>query len=678
MGPADDEHQGRWATEALRLLEILALTGAAVVEPVLGSFGRSPETFTGAGASRTEVIVFGLLVAVVPAVLLWAAGLAVGAAGPRARRAVHSLTLGVLAATVVVRVIHRFATPAPLLVTAAAVVGLAATVLLYDRVAATRIFLRYLSVLPVVLLAVFVAASPVSKLVFPPAASGATARGGDPVPIVMIVADELPTETLLDDANRIDPTLFPNLASFAGGSTWYRNNTAVASFTQGAVPALVSGLYPSGDLPQPVQYSHNLFSWLNDSHRLNVWESITSLCTASGCDPHRESGALSVLTAEAWRNWKGHSLPWDRPRAAVMAEDPLGQAVGQRDDRVERFIRSLARPSGRPRLDYMHVLLPHIPWTRLPDGRRYPAPKGGGLGQFVAYWTTDYAAALGRQRHVLQARYFDRLLGRVLDRLRTLGTYDDSLVVVTADHGMAFDAGEPWRGVTPADYSSLPWAPLLVKLPGQTEGRMDERNVEQIDLLPTLAAALGTRLPWEVDGRSFLDGGARPPGAKKIFPWYQDKLPKDADGFMPLDGVAGYRAMLDAPPAVAARSGRDREFRLPPYGDLVGRRVSGMRTGPALDSGFRLEGPDDYRYDGGSTVPAYVWGRFTTPTEEGRYAVAVNGVIAGWGEMRPQLKDDFAVITPPRLFRRGPNRITLYRLDGDPGEVTLRPVPVRG
>jgi len=676
VNPDADEHRRPWASEAFRFLEILALAGVAVVEPTLGPFGRSPETFTGAGASRLDVVAFGLVVAFGPALVLWAVGLAAGIAGPRPRRAAHAVTIGLLAAAVAARVVRHIGTPGPVVVTAATAAALPAATLLYWRVGLVRLFLRYLSVLPVVLLALFMAASPVASLVFPPAASTATARPARPVSIVMVVADELPTETLLDGSNRIDPELFPNLASLARQSTWYRNHTAVASFTQAAVPALVSGRYATGTTARRVQYRENLFSWLGSGHELNVWEAITALCRAPGCDHHGQSGALPVLASEAWRNWKGYSVPWERERVTAVEDDPLGRAVGQRDSRFDAFVRSMGRPSARPRLDFVHVLLPHAPWSHLPDGRRYTTPEGFELGKFADRWTTAYGAELGRQRHVLQAQYLDRRLGQVFARLRELGTFDDSLIVVTADHGVAFHTGAPWRGVTRDDYSSLPWAPLLVKLPGQTEGRIDEGNVEQIDVLPTLADALGTRLPWKVDGRSFLHGSRRAPGAKKIFPWDQDELPRDSSGSVPIDGVAGYRAMLDAPPAVPG-SGRDRVYRLPPYGDLVGAWVSTLPVGTALDTGFRLDDPQR-RYDGGSAaVPSYVSGRFSTPTPQGRYAVAVNGVVAGWGEMDPRLHDAFAVIAPPRLFRRGPNRIDVYRVDGEPGAVTLRPVPVR-
>jgi len=671
---SDGSEAGGARTEVRRFLEILALTGAAVVEPVLSNFGEAPDTFIGAEASRGQIVLFGLVVALGPAVVAWAAGWLAGRiGGSRVRRATHLVTVGGLSALVVIRVVKRVGPPPAWLVTVAAVAGAVAAGWLYRRVAAARAFLGYAAVLPVLLFVMFIGFSPVSKLVFPPAASTpAPTHGGSRTPILMIVADELPTETLLDRSNHVDRDLFPNLARLAGEATWYRNHTAVASFTQAAVPAIVSGRYPTAPMPVPTQFSENLFTWLEPSYTINGWESITRLCTAPGCNHFDGSGALSTLVGEAWEQWSHNVQPWTPPATAPIEDDPLGRAISRRATRLDGFTASLDRPMAPPRLDFLHVLLPHIPWEYLPDGRRYPEPEFFGL--FVNGWVSPYSAELGRQRHVLQAQYFDRRLGEIIGKLRRSGRYDETLVIVTADHGMRFRSDEPWRGVSADDYSSLPWAPLFVKYPGQTEGRLDESNVEQIDILPTIAEAIGTRLPWKVDGRSVRHGSTRAPEAKWIFPWGQDRMPTGPDGRIRLDAVTGYRAMLDAPPAVEAQ-GPDRVFRLPPYGGLVGRRVSSLPVGEPVHVRFRTDDGGRLHYDGGREIPVYIKGRFDREVRSGRFAVAVDGVVGGWFEMTPVLKSTFAVLVPPRLVPRGESEVSVYRIDGSPDRPTLRPVP---
>ena len=55
---------------------------------------------------------------------------------------------------------------------------------------------------------------------------------------------------------------------------------------------------------------------------------------------------------------------------------------------------------------------------------------------------------------------------------------DRCLLIVTADHGVSFRAGHSRRLPDAANLSDIASVPLFIKLPGQTEGRVDDRNVE--------------------------------------------------------------------------------------------------------------------------------------------------------------------------------------------------------
>lgn len=96
-------------------------------------------------------------------------------------------------------------------------------------------------------------------------------------------------------------------------------------------------------------------------------------------------------------------------------------------------------------------------------------------------------------RYDADVRTVDEELGRLFERLRELGRWDDTLVAVTADHGQALgDAA--WIGhdrLMPATY----YVPLIVRLPaaaGVAPGRID-RTVSLADLFPTLLARLDAR-----------------------------------------------------------------------------------------------------------------------------------------------------------------------------------------
>ena len=57
-----------------------------------------------------------------------------------------------------------------------------------------------------------------------------------------------------------------------------------------------------------------------------------------------------------------------------------------------------------------------------------------------------WAVVQAQQRYLLQAAMVNRILGRLIDRLRQAGLYERSLIIVTADHGMSFVPGEPRAG----------------------------------------------------------------------------------------------------------------------------------------------------------------------------------------------------------------------------------------
>ena len=62
-------------------------------------------------------------------------------------------------------------------------------------------------------------------------------------PVVLIVLDELPTSSLLNEEGKIDAEMFPNFAELAEGSVWFRNATTVVTVTELAIPAILTGRY---------------------------------------------------------------------------------------------------------------------------------------------------------------------------------------------------------------------------------------------------------------------------------------------------------------------------------------------------------------------------------------------------------------------------------------------------
>src|SRR5918992_942842 len=116
-----------------------------------------------------------------------------------------------------------------------------------------------------------------------------------------------------------------------------------------------------------------------------------------------------------------------------------------RPERFNRWVRKIR--DGRPTFWMKHLLLPHMPYMYLPSGARTrPGPRDPLPGMTtVPGFHDEYLTRHNEQRYLLQLGYTDRLLGRLLRRLEREDIYDETLVVVVADHGYLWRSGVQTR-----------------------------------------------------------------------------------------------------------------------------------------------------------------------------------------------------------------------------------------
>ena len=149
------------------------------------------------------------------------------------------------------------------------------------------------------------------------------------------------------------------------------------------------------------------------------------------------------------------------------------------------------------------MLYPHFPWNTLPTGQTYSTPVPYPATVTTGWGSDEWLVDQVYQQHLLQVQFVDTILGRVLDQLDRAGVYDDTLVVVVADHGIAIKPDVVHRRVIlPDTVGEVAAVPLFIKEPHQTSGGIDDYRAETIDVLPTIADVLGIDLPWATDGVS--------------------------------------------------------------------------------------------------------------------------------------------------------------------------------
>ncbi len=106
-------------------------------------------------------------------------------------------------------------------------------------------------------------------------------------------------------------------------------------------------------------------------------------------------------------------------------------------------------------------------------------------------------------------RYLDGQLERLFDELTAMRLLDDALVVVTADHGENLYAHHHYRRHQKYLYQSIVHVPLIVKLPGQREGRVVEHQVSTVDVSPTILEAVGVPPPDDIQGQGLVSAHGR-------------------------------------------------------------------------------------------------------------------------------------------------------------------------
>ena len=244
--------------------------------------------------------------------------------------------------------------------------------------------------------------------------------------------------------------------------------------------------------------------------------------------PHPEAGYQAFLQKKYGSPAKFPIVPGTCP----WPDDPLGHDVGvfRREpqdfetewiaDRALDYLRSRqAKP--QPWFLYTSFLRPHSPsvlpkkYFDMYDPDKVPIFKLPANAHQMRVEAREaqkrHIIDDERMERVITAKYFgavtnvDDNIGRLLRELEQLGMMDNTIILFSADHGNML--GEHARWFKGLEYDGSARIPLLWRGPkgaAENTGRVEEKIVENIDLMPTVLEAAGIAIPERVQGRSFL------------------------------------------------------------------------------------------------------------------------------------------------------------------------------
>lgn len=135
------------------------------------------------------------------------------------------------------------------------------------------------------------------------------------------------------------------------------------------------------------------------------------------------------------------------------------------------------------------------------------------LGMYDSDFNENFPRALGKAetmeelKEVMDGydcgiRYADNLVGQIFDRLREQGVYDDTAIIITADHGENMGELGIYSEHATADHPTC-HIPFIMKWPGGRKGVQDTGLHYNLDLVPTMADLLHVEKKENWDGESY-------------------------------------------------------------------------------------------------------------------------------------------------------------------------------
>ena len=310
--------------------------------------------------------------------------------------------------------------------------------------------------------------------------------------VLLVVVDTLRADSL-GCYGRSRPTS-PAIDALAADAVRFEYAYATAPWTMPSVASILTGHHPS---------SHGL----KKTFRPLSGDSVTlaEIFTEQG---YRTAGVISQIGVGGLFGFKQgfefFSSKHARSHAYVSTEGVTEEAVAL----LEKFA-----PASRdaPFFLFVHYFDPHYGYQQHPEYGFSPESVGrlrGGEGIVRLMRLRDRMTraeiAFLLDLYDGEVRHTDQGIGRLLEALSRLGLRDETLVVVTADHGEEF-MEHGWLGHTTLLYDTLLRVPLIMRPPGfDGNSRVVGSAVSLVSLAPTILDVVGVDpAAYDFQGRSF-------------------------------------------------------------------------------------------------------------------------------------------------------------------------------
>lgn len=367
-----------------------------------------------------------------------------------------------------------------------------------------------------------------------PLATAMPARPDAPKRIILVTFDALRARSTSLADPKLETT--PALAALAREATVYANMRAASDNTLVSLPTVLTGVRPSDYFP----HVGNTSIYLRDGFLTGIagflapagyhayYATMLVNPLIFGLEGEFKAGRMtSGMFRRNQFNTReflplGPAVAWTREKLAGHWDDQADLGTNEVTAAGETFADALGylKADPGPTFLWVHVAVPHTPYYDIPaaeaahpgDPARYPRVTEAQVAAASTAKLHDYEQIYQRYVH-----FGDAQLGRFVEGLRAAGLYDQSMLMVTADHGEDF--GLPGHiphgnGIATEDISHVP---CLIRLPGQRQPRRVETLVGHRDVVPTILSRVYGRVPDGMHGRALLDEPLPP--NRYVFTW---------------------------------------------------------------------------------------------------------------------------------------------------------------
>jgi arylsulfatase A-like enzyme len=287
----------------------------------------------------------------------------------------------------------------------------------------------------------------------------------------------------------LEEGLTPNLDALAGDGIRFDTALSTSAATPPSHASILTGLNP---------YLHDVrVIYAESGYRLP--DDVPFLSDILRDRSYKTAAFLSSFTVSSFYGFdrgfdvfdEGLGVPAEESmhsRSDGFWDWPLDRDQRRSDETTDRVIDWLQREE-KPFFAWIHYWDPHD--TAL-------LPPGDIVARFVS--TSQDGPTQNRMAYRAEVYYMDSQFGRLVQELKERNLYDNTIIVVVADHGQGLGDHDWWYHRIL--YQEQIHVPLIMRVPGWPMGKVVTELVRTTDIAPTILDELGIEIPSATDGRS--------------------------------------------------------------------------------------------------------------------------------------------------------------------------------